>query len=253
MGPSYRHTNQPPTIAAFTVGELVIVIGVTVLLVAVLLPALNQTKCTARRILCVNNVRQLALAAQLYWDENQGRAFRYRGPSINGGDVYWFGWIERGVEGKRLFDPSFGALDPYLDSRRVEICPSLKYSAPNFKYKAADVAFGYGYNLHLSRPMDRAPFSLASLHSSSKTAVFADAAQVNTFQFPASLANPLLEEFYYVSTNELTAHFRHREKATVSFCDGHVSSERPVVNSIDTRMPREFLGRLQPQVLATPD
>jgi prepilin-type processing-associated H-X9-DG protein len=38
----------------------------------------------------------------------------------------------------------------------------------------------------------------------------------------------MLEEFYYVSTNrnEATAHFRHAQKASVVFCDGHVAMEK---------------------------
>jgi len=85
-----------------------------------------------------------------------------------------------------------------------------------------------------------------------ETAVFADAAQVNTFQAPASPDHPMLEEFYFVSTNEATAHFRHSQRASVAFCDGHVAPERPVEGSLDGRLSRQFVGRLRPEILAVP-
>jgi len=58
----------------------------------------------------------------------------------------------------------------------------------------------------------------------------ADAAQVNVFQDPASPDNPLLEEFYYlddetgqpISNYQPNGHFRHSQRANVTFCDGHV-------------------------------
>ncbi len=64
-------------------------------------------------------------------------------------------------------------------------------------------------------------------------------------------SNPMIEEFYYVSTNplEATAHFRHRQKANVVYCDGHVDREKPQDGSIDSHMPEELVGRLPPECL----
>jgi prepilin-type processing-associated H-X9-DG protein len=77
----------------------------------------------------------------------------------------------------------------------------------------------------------------------------ADAAQVNTFQAPASPERPMLEEFYYVSVDEPTAHFRHDGRANGVFCDGHVDSEPPLVGSLDDRLPAAKVGRLRREVL----
>lgn len=81
-----------------------------------------------------------------------------------------------------------------------------------------------------------------------------EAAQVNTIQAPASKSNPMLEEFYYVSTNrnEATAHFRHAHRANVVFCDGHVATENPDPGSLDQNLPSQFVGRLRPEVLIVP-
>ena len=56
---------------------------------------------------------------------------------------------------------------------------------------------------------------VSHLASTASTALFADAAQINDFQFPASPTRPLLEEFYYISDGPslyANGHFRHQKR-----------------------------------------
>lgn len=252
MEASTPYRPSPPTGSGFTLIELLVVISIIGILAALLLPALARGKASARRLRCVSNLRQLGLAGQMYWDDNAGKAFLYRGASTNGGDLYWFGWLARGAEGERTFDPAPGALYPYLSGRGVEVCPALDYALNSFKLKARAGAYGYGYNLHLSAPATQPPVNVARITRTAELVFLADAAQVNTFQAPASPEDPMLEEFYYVNATEPTAHFRHTQTANVLFCDGHVAPEKPLAGSIDPRLPQALVGRLRPELLTLP-
>jgi len=238
---------------AFTLIELLVVIAVIAILAALLLPALARSKSSAHRIKCVSNLHQFGVVAQMYWDDNAGTCFRYGPVATNSGTLYWFGWIEGAhvPEGQRRFDATAGVLFPYLRGRGVEICPSLNYALAQFKLKASGAAYGYGCNLHLCVWQHEPAVKMSTVTRPTETVLLADAAQVNTWQSPASRNNPMLEEWYYVSTNrnEATAHFRHGQRANVVFCDGHVGTEQPDPWSLNQNLPRQFVGRLRPEIL----
>ena len=228
---------------AFTLVELLVVIAIIAVLASLVFPALRGARQSANSAICINNLRQLGAGAQMYWSDYDQNFFPYKAGATNNGDIYWFGWIERGAEGQRGFDPALGVLHPYIHSS-VRTCPQLNYATADFKLKATGASYGYGYNLHLAPAPNKPKLKTTDVARPAEIALFADAAQINDFQMPASPEHPMLEEFYYIAANEPTTHFRHKKFAQLVFCDGHVSAGKPEKDSIDARMPNANVGRL---------
>jgi prepilin-type N-terminal cleavage/methylation domain-containing protein len=78
-----------PRAAGFTLVELLVVIAIIGLLVALLLPAVQSAREAARRSQCLNNLKQLGLALQMYHDQ----AKRFPTGAVMGEGSMWSYYI----------------------------------------------------------------------------------------------------------------------------------------------------------------
>src|SRR5665213_124506 len=131
--------------AAFTLVELLVVIGILIVLLSILLPVLAHVRKEGQRTACMANLRQLGQAYTSYLTGNDGRGIGYA-RHANGV------WIQ-------TFRSDYGNAD------RVRSCPSAPEISPDFGSAALSWTFdldlpdltldrrvgGYGFNAWLCR------------------------------------------------------------------------------------------------------
>jgi len=242
-----------PVCRGFTLIELLIVITIVGLLAGLMVPAIARALDVADEVACASNLRQIGLATGLYLKDNGGRFFPLK-TGEPGGTLWYYGFEAfssvRSGEGNRQLDRTRGKLYPYLQSTEgVEVCPSFDYSGA-YKPKYEGKWWTYGINLELL-PGSAAGGDIGAVRprDAARTVVFADSAQVNTFQAPASPTHPLVEEWFYIQPSMRYVQFRHGGRANVLMADWHVELCEPVAGSLDPRLPHARIGYLDTKLV----
>jgi len=140
---------QPPVRRrlGFTLIELLVVIAIIVLLVALLLPALARSRDSARRTVCLSNLRQLVLGTEGYGADYDSHYFTSPNPPTYGyNGMPWGDWYDLV---RPYVSPGHGVFPKNKQYSKVFFCPSIEStkvvgstpcSAPSLAYLCSDYA-----------------------------------------------------------------------------------------------------------------
>jgi prepilin-type N-terminal cleavage/methylation domain-containing protein/prepilin-type processing-associated H-X9-DG protein len=211
---------------AFTLVELLVVIGIIALLISILLPTISRSRAQAARVVCATQMRDLVSATVMYASENKGWLPEYRGYTkditkwTSPDDSIWAQMASSDVPGGGAYvdftsnNPNFGnsgaglgklfALG-YIKTYKILTCPSLQDNLVMHGLSRP----GYYFNPH---------FAYAIEDNSKLTARYKKISDIPNDRC-------LLFEFFYDAGS--IAHLEPKESSAyfnIAFADGHVNT-----------------------------
>jgi prepilin-type processing-associated H-X9-DG protein/prepilin-type N-terminal cleavage/methylation domain-containing protein len=228
--PGDRHTAR----GAFTLVELLVVIGIIGLLIAVLLPALNKARQQAATLKCSSNLRQLGLAFQMYANENK-LWMPYPTTTYGGESYIWFNCVDKylraiidepgrsGVAGGRAYKSYKQCVvyDDYPGSRSGSGQDNLREFAKSYKM-----------NTHVRRVFlnkttnkaDAAPCKITDMRKSAEMVLIGDGQSLDqTGPIPSQAESGQFSmDLNFTGLGTAGNAIRHRGGSNICFADGHV-------------------------------
>lgn len=241
----------------FTVIELLVVVAIIGVLVALVVPAVHRGMEAAHLSNCSSNLRQLFAANQLYAADHgyyvpAAEDMLHTKGMRTGNSKRWHGTRTHGES----FNAEESPLRPYLGKEKtIRTCPAFR----NYFDKDTTSAFeagcgGYGYNQYGVGSRAYLMGYVAACQTKgmvpggikfpAQTVMFADAAFIDGGEL---IEYSFAESYRHLDRNgspgeqaKPSIHFRHRGKANVVWCDGHISQEAMTVQYNDEFTARDL-------------
>ena len=225
------HRVRKTATSGFTLLELTAVVAIISVLVSLLCAALNQTRDRALRISCLDNMKQLNLAWQMYSDENEGALplnqtasgpIHHRIPLLSSSSNSW-------VAGNPLFDTNHanirrGKLFPYVRSVATYRCPMDDARVDDHPELLRTRS--YSMNAFLGGDLAMNPaMNVADVRRPSSTFVFIEEHQSSRWGssfMVISALKPVVGGGSSLASWVSTPADRHDQGCNLTFADGHI-------------------------------
>jgi len=120
-------TPSPKTENAFTLIEILVVVGIALILAALAVPAVSRSLESGKKAQCMNNLRQIGLGLANYANENEGKTPKHW-DTDSAGHEPWYDWA---CDGLGL------ASDAWRQPKGLFRCPAAKTAVPNYTMSEA--------------------------------------------------------------------------------------------------------------------
>ncbi|MDA3963608.1 MAG: prepilin-type N-terminal cleavage/methylation domain-containing protein [Planctomycetota bacterium] len=213
---------MPTSKHGFTLIELLVVVAIIAILAALLIPAVNMARASARSAKCLSNLRQVGMAMTGYANDCDGMlppvSHSWTGMSRG---IFWYERIDEYAVERDVNRDHFNANhSKAVGNNILQGCPERDTSSSSYK-------IGYGMNLRLGLPdsnnenylrpitVSRGDYSdwiLGSIRQASQRILVGDSADP-FMRLSGNKWNPLFSDAK-----------RHGTRANYLFCDMHVST-----------------------------
>jgi len=229
--------NRTRNRVGFTLLELLVVLAIIAVVAGLLLPAVRRARAEAHRIHCLNNLRQMVLAATEYEIDHGAFPPAYARDFSTGKTRTWESFLwDMGTKFQIQQCPAFHGEAMWKEDRYT-----------GYNYNASYVGGRVFLRGNTVLPGSAESASMADIKNPAKCALFGDGEYESGANKFMRSPDPGPLDFDASLTLAGTQGFRHRDMTNVGFADGHAESLKDrFVKSSGHGKPTKKCGFLSP-------
>lgn len=219
--PHSRNAGAP---RAFTLVELLVVIGVIAVLISILMPALSSARQQAQAVKCGSNMRQIFTALQLYSMDNRGFIPPYTATLTmpTAPTTIYPTWTNF-IHDRNAASNNWKAPINFMADGGALYCPSQIRTQTSGAARAS-----YGLNRRMYFPQTYPSPWVKLDTANNRYYALARTRRPTTMYLagdnPVNSSGSQVPDMLYEATLTQTPDFRHKRKANILFHDGHVEA-----------------------------